>query len=85
MGWALAERKRARVFQTVRILREKQREKIARLAAELGYSYHYFKYSVLPELLARVECIEYDKNHDELVWVCDGESDTVEQARPVQG
>ena len=56
MGWVT--QKRARVAQAVRILRERKREKLARVAAELGYSYHYFRYSVLPELLAKVSCFD---------------------------
>ena len=71
MGWAVADRRRAVRAQVVRLVQERKREKIARVAAELGYSYHYFRYSVLPELLAAVVCLERDG--DELVWACDDE------------
>ena len=95
MGWSVVERKQARVVQLVRLIRERKREKLAKVATDLNYSYHYFRYSLLPEILARVECVEYDKARDELVWVCDGDQvrelarreareflDRLEQARP---
>jgi len=71
MGWVQADRKRARAARVVRLLRERKREKLANVAWELGYSYHYFRYSIVPELVARIECIEYDKASDELRWVCE--------------
>ena len=81
MGWSVVERKQARVVQLVRLIRERKREKLAKVATDLSYSYHYFRYSLLPEILARVECVEYDKARDELVWVCDSKSDARELAR----
>ena len=72
MGLAVSARKR-RVVQALRVLRERKREKLAKLAWELDFSYKYFKYAVLPELKSITECIEYDKTNDELIWVCDGE------------
>ena len=56
------------------LVRERGREKITRLAFELGVSYKHFKYYILPEVVDVVECINYDKEANELVWVCgDGE------------
>lgn len=72
MGWVVSDRRRSVRARVVRLVRERKRERLAVVADELGYSYHYFRYSVLPGILARVECIDYDKASDELVWVCDG-------------
>jgi len=86
----VVDRGKVRRARAIRLLRERKREKLGKMATELGYSYHYFKYSILPELLT-VDCIDYDRDSNELVWVCDDESEArellerMEQARPVQG
>lgn len=67
------------------IVRERGREKTTRLAFEIGVSYKHFKYYILPEIVDVVECIDYDKKANELVWVCDDESEAREHAGPVQG
>jgi len=81
MGWNIFERKRAVRARVITLVKERKREKLAILADELGYSYHYFKYSILPSILAKIECIEHDRVTDELVWVCE---DIIE-AGPVVG
>lgn len=68
------DRRRFLRARVVRLIEERKREKVAVVADELGYSYHYFKYGILPSLLARVECLGLDKEADELVWLCDGDS-----------
>lgn len=65
--------RRVRVSQALALVRERGREKLARIAWEMGWSYKYMRYSVLPEILSITECVEHDRERDELVWVCEDE------------
>ena len=63
--------RKMRIASIVSLVRERKREKIARLAWQTNYSYKHFKYAILPELLSITECIDYDNNAEELIWICD--------------
>jgi len=69
----LVQERKRRLARVASLVRERGREKLGRVAWEAGWSYKYLRYTVLPEILAITECIEYDKGSDELVWVCEEE------------
>ena len=46
--------------QIINAISERKRERIAKLALEFGYSYKYFKYSIVPELMTMAPCIKYN-------------------------
>ena len=62
-----------------RVLLDKSREiiekrgsvSVAELAYMLDRSYNYTKYNVVRILAQLNNCIKYDDNSDELIWVCD--------------
>lgn len=65
------------------ILKERGREKITRLAFELGLGYKHFRYYILPTILDVTECIEYNRQSNELLWTCEEEVGRVLSARPI--
>lgn len=81
--------RRKRLARVVSHVVERKREKLAKLAQMAGYSYKHFRYAILPEILALSDCLSYDKENDELVYICEdmltpGERAVLE-ARPVEG
>ena len=72
MGYRMVPEANRYVGRVSYLVRERGREKTTRIAFELGISYKHFRYYVLPEIVDVVDCIEYDKHNNELVWVCEG-------------
>ncbi len=57
------------------------RIKIGKLAFYLDVSYKHLKYYVLPYVIANSDCIKIDKRNDEVIFVCNGNTDPEAKAR----
>lgn len=66
--------RRKRLARLVSHVVERKKEKVTKLAMMAGYSYKYFRYAVIPEILALSECLTYDKEHDEIIYICSEEN-----------
>ena len=65
--------RRKRLARLVSYVVERKKEKVTKLAAMAGYSYKYFRYAVIPEILTLSECLTYNKEQDEIVYICEDE------------